>query len=80
MATYSHDGTGGQAPGVIQDGAERLEALAQVVLALGIAPESIQSVEIDWKSVRVNWSDELVPVLRMVAVDGTKKGLEQLAT
>ncbi|MNF58427.1 hypothetical protein D3C85_553070 [compost metagenome] len=61
-------------------GAERLEALAQVVAALGIAPESIQSVELDWKTIRANRSDELVPVLRMIAADGTKKEIEQLDT
>ncbi|MNF23841.1 hypothetical protein D3C85_98550 [compost metagenome] len=61
-------------------GAERLEALATVVAALGIAPESIQSVEIDWKIIRANRSDELVPVLRMVSADGTTKELEQLDT
>lgn len=60
--------------------AERLEALAQVVAALGIAPESIQSVELDWKTIQVNRSDELVPVLRMVAADGTTKEIEQLDT
>lgn len=61
-------------------GAERLEALAQVVAALGIAPESIKSVEIDWKTIRANRSDELVPVLRMISADGTTKELEQLDT
>ncbi|HAT2580741.1 TPA: hypothetical protein I8273_004811 [Aeromonas hydrophila] len=61
-------------------GAERLEALAQVVAALGIEPESIQSIEIDWKTIRANGSDELVPLLRMISADGTTKELEQLDT
>lgn len=59
-------------------GAERMEALAQVVAALGISPESIQSIEIDWKSVRVGGTEELVPVLRMVSVDGSQKEIQQI--
>lgn len=59
-------------------GAERMEALAQVVAALGIAPESIQSLEIDWKSVPVDGTEELVPVLRMVSVDGAKNEIQQI--
>lgn len=59
-------------------GAQRMEALAQVVAALGISPESIHSLEIDWRSVRVGGTDELVPVLRMVSVDGVKSEIQQV--
>ena len=58
-------------------GAERLEALAQVVAAFGFDPESIQSIEIDWKTIKMDGDDELVPVLKMTAADGSKKEFEQ---
>lgn len=51
--------------------AERMEALALTVAALGFSPESIESVEIDWRKIYVNGVFELVPVLRMTSVDGS---------
>ncbi len=59
-------------------GAERLEAMAQVVAGLGFDPESIQSVEIKWESIRVGGSYELVPVLKMISVGGEVEELKQI--
>ncbi len=58
-------------------GAERMEALAQVVAALGFDAESIKSVEIGWKKIYMDGSYELVPVLTMESIGGETKEIEQ---
>jgi hypothetical protein len=57
---------------------ERLEAMAMNVAALGISPETIGQVEINWRTINVGGSEELVPVMRMVSRGGEFKELEQL--
>jgi hypothetical protein len=47
-------------------GAERMEAMAQVVAAMGFDAESIKSVEIDWKLI----NGEYCPVLRIKSKEG----------
>lgn len=59
-------------------GAERLEAMAQVIAALGLDAKSIKSVTIDWKTIYISGSHELVPVLNIEAADGGIESLEQV--
>lgn len=47
-------------------GAERMEAMAQVVAALGFDAGSIKSVEISWKVI----DGEYCPVLKMESITG----------
>ncbi len=54
--------------------------MAQVVSALGFNVSSIQSVEIDWKIIRIDGSGELAPVLRMASKDGNVKEISQVDT
>ena len=58
-------------------GAERMEAMAQVVAALGFDAQSIKTVEIGWDKLRIDGSTELVPVLKMTAVDDTVQTIVQ---
>jgi hypothetical protein len=59
-------------------GAERMEAMALTVAAMGFDAESVKAVEIDWKVLRLNGDDELVPVIRLLSKDGeTIQELEQ---
>jgi len=59
-------------------GAERMEAMALTVAAMGFDAESVKAVEIDWKVLKLNGDDELVPVIRLLSKDGeTIQELEQ---
>lgn len=59
-------------------GAERLEAMAQVIAALGFDAKSIKSVTIDWKTIYISGSHELVPVLKMESGDGGQDDMSRL--
>ena len=57
---------------------ERLEAMAMNIAALGISPDSIGEIEINWRAIKVDGVENLVPVMRMVSKGGEIKQLEQL--
>ncbi len=53
-------------------GAERMEAMALVVAALGFDAKSIKSIEIDWKVI----DGEYCPTLKMKTIDGIKERVQ----
>lgn len=60
--------------------AERLEAMALVVAATCAGGDSVKSIEMDWKVVKVGGTDELVPIMKMEMKDHSMKTIEQVET
>ena len=50
-------------------GAERMEAMAQVVVALGFDAQSIESVEVDWKVI----DGEYLPTIKINSKTNSKE-------
>ena len=52
--------------------------MAMAIAALGFDPQTIHAVELDWKTIYVDGSYELVPTCKMISKDGeTVKKLSQ---